>query len=175
MEWSRQISLSFLVSHNLQLFVKDRPVIFTSRRARGLEIFIECVKMITFTSPRFKKFLSASILLNFRSNFTKCVIKGVTPDFDLSLSYQISWTGDASFNRIFLMKHLTRKVFSDSLSAVTEPHGGSKELLKFETSKWINFGYSYPIFMKILPFDFIFKCLSKLVVSWTNSHPFSRN
>ena len=59
--------------------------------------------------------------------------KGVTPDFDLSLSYQISWTDDASFNRIFLMKHLTQKVYSDALSAVTEPPGGSKELLKFET------------------------------------------
>ena len=31
--------------------------------------------MITSTSPRFKKFLSPSILLNFRRNFTKCVIK----------------------------------------------------------------------------------------------------
>ena len=102
-------------------------------------------------------------------------LKGVTPDFDLSLSYQISWTDDASFNRIFLTKHLTQKVFSDSLSAVTEPPGGSKELLKFETSKGINFGYSYPIFMKFLPFDFIFKCLPKLVVSLTNSHPFTQN
>ena len=31
--------------------------------------------MITSTSPRFKKFLSPSILLNFRRNFTKRVIK----------------------------------------------------------------------------------------------------
>ena len=39
-----------------------------------------------------------------------------------------------------------------------------KQLPKFKTSMGINFGYSYPIFMNFLPFDFIFKCLSKLVV-----------
>ena len=36
---------------------KDRPVILTSTRAKGWKMLIECVKMITFTSPRFKKFL----------------------------------------------------------------------------------------------------------------------
>ena len=102
-------------------------------------------------------------------------IHSVTLDFDLSLSYQISWTDYASFNRIFLMKHLTQKVLNDSLSAVTKPPGGSKELAKFETSKGINFCYSYPIFIIFLPFDFIFKWLSKLVVSFTNSKPFSQN
>ena len=38
-------------------------------------ILIKGLKLITFTSPRFKKFLSPSILFNFRRNFTKCVIK----------------------------------------------------------------------------------------------------
>ena len=35
--------------------------------------------MIRSTSPRFKKFLSALISLDFRSNFTKCVIKLFNP------------------------------------------------------------------------------------------------
>ena len=38
-------------------------------------IVIKGLNLITFTSPRFKKFLSRLILLNFRRNFTKCVIK----------------------------------------------------------------------------------------------------
>ena len=38
-------------------------------------IIIKGLKQITSTSPRFKKFLSPLISLNFRRNFTKCVIK----------------------------------------------------------------------------------------------------
>ena len=38
-------------------------------------IIIKGVKQIRSNSPRFKKFLIPSILLNFRRNFTKCVIK----------------------------------------------------------------------------------------------------
>ena len=83
-------------------------------------------------------------------------LRVLPPIFDLSLSYQISWRDDASFNPIFLLKHLTQKVYDDSLSAVTVSPSGSRELIKFETSKAINFGYSYPIFMKFLPFDFKF-------------------
>ena len=75
--------------------------------------------------------------------------------FELSLSYQISWRDDANFNPI-LLKHLTQKVYDDWLSAVTVSPSGSRELIKYETSKAINFGYSYPIFMKFLPFDFKF-------------------
>ena len=105
----------------------------------------------------------------------RILFKGVPVDFDLSLRYQISWTDHASFNLIFLLKHLTQKVYGDSLSAVTKPPGGSRELIKYETSKAINFGYSYPIFMKFLPFDFKCVCLSKLVLSLTNFEPFSQN
>ena len=123
--------------------------------------------------------ITVKTLQNFRGNeeskWSLSWLKGVTPDFDLSLSYQISWTDYASFNRIFSMKHLTQKVFNDSLSAVTKSlSGGSKELPKFETSKRINFCYSYPIFIIFSPFDFIFNCFSKLVVSFTYSQPFSQ-
>ena len=93
------------------------------------------------------------------------MFKGVPVDFDLSLRYQISSTGHASFNPIFLLKYPTQKVYGDTLSAVIEPPSGSRELIKYETSKAINFGYSYPIFMIFLPFDFKFMCLSKLVLS----------
>ena len=105
----------------------------------------------------------------------KMAIKGVPVDFDLSLRYQISWTDHASFNLIFLLKHMTQKVYGDSLSAVTKPPGGSRELIKYETSKAINFGYSYSIFMIFLPFDFKFMCLSDLVLSLTYFEPFSQN
>ena len=37
-------------------------------------IFIKGLNLITSTSARFKKLLSPLILLNFRRNFTKCVI-----------------------------------------------------------------------------------------------------
>ena len=49
---------------------KDRPVIQPTRK-----IFIKGLNLITSTSPRFKKFLSPLISLDFRRNFTKCVIK----------------------------------------------------------------------------------------------------
>ena len=62
-----------------KFYFKDRPVILTSTRAKGWKMLIECVKMIRSTSPRFKKFLSALISLDFRSNFTKCVIKLFNP------------------------------------------------------------------------------------------------
>ena len=137
-----------------------------------VEEFSIC-KFLDSSSPMYHLYHLPRIMLQINWLFED--FKGVTPDFDLSLSYQISWTDDASFNRIFLMKHLTQKVFNDSLSAVTEPPSGSKELTKLKTSKGINFCYSYPIFIIFLPFDFNFKWLSKLVVSFTNSKPFSQN
>ena len=105
----------------------------------------------------FRKWRSVnSQVLDFVSVICQYGLRVLPPIFDLSLSYQISWRDDASFNPIFLLKHLTQKVYDDSLSAVTVSPSGSRELIKFETSKAINFGYSYPIFMKFLPFDFKF-------------------
>ena len=57
------------------ILVKDRPVIVPYTRIFMRRIFIKGLNLITSTSPRFKKFLSPLISLDFRRNFTKCVIK----------------------------------------------------------------------------------------------------
>ena len=49
--------------------------------------------MITSTSPRFKKFLSPSILLNFRRNFTKYVIKLFNSNNLENLFPHVFWWG----------------------------------------------------------------------------------
>ena len=62
-------------SVKLSWLIKDRPVIVPFMRIFLRRIFIKGLNLITSTSPRFKKFLSPLISLDFRRNFTKCVIQ----------------------------------------------------------------------------------------------------
>jgi len=74
------------------------------------------------------------------------------------------WTDDARINPIFLLKHLTQKVYDDSLSDDTAPSSGSSELIKIETLNAIYFGHSNPIFIILLPFGCKFNELSQMEI-----------
>ena len=60
------------------------------------------------------------------------------------------------------MKHLTQKVYDDSLSEDTAPSSGSGELIKIETSNAIYFCHSHPILIILLSFDWKFNELSQI-------------
>ena len=71
-KWTLVITESWVWT---RIQIKDRPFIVPFMRIFMRRIFIKGLNLITSTSARFKKLLSPLILLNFRRNFTKCVIK----------------------------------------------------------------------------------------------------
>ena len=61
--------------------------------------------------------------------------------FDQTLKTHYFLTDDARHNPIFLLKHLTQKVYDDSISADSALTCGSREQMKIETSNAIGFRY----------------------------------
>ena len=69
------------------------------------------------------------------------MLRVLPPIFDLTLKTHIFSTDDAGPNPFFLLKHLTQKVYDDSISADSAPTCGSREQMKIETSNAIGFRY----------------------------------
>ena len=72
------------------------------------------------------------------------------------------WTDNARINPIFLLKHLTQKIYGDSISEDTAPSSDSSELIEIGTLNAIFFGHRHPILIIILPFDCKLNELSQL-------------
>ena len=68
-------------------------------------------------------------------------LRVLPPIFDLTLKTHIFCTDEAKHNPIFLLKHLTQKVYYDSISADSAPTCSSREQMKTETSNAIGFRY----------------------------------
>ena len=73
--------------------------------------------------------------------------------FDLTLKTWDSLTNHPRPNPIFLFKHLTQRVYADSISADTAPPGGRNQLIKIETLNAKGFRYSHPTVTKLVSFD----------------------
>ena len=73
--------------------------------------------------------------------------------FDLTLKTWDSLTNHPRPNPIFLFKHLTQRVYADSISADTAPPGGWNQLIKIETLNAKGFRYSHPTVTKLVSFD----------------------
>ena len=69
---------------------------------------------------------------------------------------------DASHNPFFSLKHLTQKVYEDSISADSAPTSGGNELIKVETSNAIGFRHRHANLTGLVSFLVIFKCLFTL-------------
>ena len=76
--------------------------------------------------------------------------------FDLTLKTHLFWTDGARPNPFFLLKHLTQKVFDDSISADFAPTSGSDEQPKIKTSNAIGFRYRRAEVSWLVSFDCIF-------------------
>ena len=76
--------------------------------------------------------------------------------FDQTLKTHYFWTDDARPNRVFLLKHLTQKLYADSISADSAPTSGSGEQLKIKTSNAIGFRYRRAEVSWLVSFDCIF-------------------
>ena len=82
--------------------------------------------------------------------------------FDLTLKTHNSWTDDATPNPIFLLKHLTPKVYAYWISADTAHPGGGSELINIQTWNAQGSRYRHHTVMKLVPFECKFNAVSKM-------------
>ncbi len=101
----------------------------------------------------------------------KFILRVYQQFFDLTLKTHNSWTGDATPNPIFLLKHLTPRVYADSMLTDIVPSSGGNEPIKIETLNAIGSCHDYPFETKLPSLDcklnFLFKMDFFILISST--------
>ena len=82
--------------------------------------------------------------------------------FDLTLKIHFFGPDGDKPNPIFLLKHLTPRVYADSMSTDIVPSSGGNEPIKIETLNAIGSCHDYPFETKLPSFDCKLNFLSKM-------------